>query len=40
VTWQLGAATGTVVADERGLVTVPDLPVTTDWTTLTLTRAP
>jgi hypothetical protein len=40
VTWQLGEATGTVVADERGLVTVPDLPVTTEWTTLTLTRAP
>jgi len=37
ILWQLGDASGTIVAVLDG-VTVPALPLTTDWQTLTLTR--
>mgnify|MGYP002352090684 CR=1 FL=1 len=38
VRWEFGAATGTALADARGELTVPRLTVTTQWTTLRLTR--
>ncbi len=38
VRWSFGGAGGTVTADKTGAVTVPMLQLTTDWTTLTLTR--
>lgn len=40
VAWAYGEASGTATANARGEVTVPQLPVTKDWTALTLTRSP
>ncbi|RYE90582.1 MAG: hypothetical protein EOO75_09980 [Myxococcales bacterium] len=40
VAWTYGAAAGTATANERGEVTIPQLPVTKDWTALQLTRSP
>lgn len=38
VRWAFGGASGTVQAGADGAVTVPQLPLTTAWTTLRLTR--
>mgnify|MGYP002777774338 CR=1 FL=1 len=38
VTWSFGKDRGEVVADETGAVTIPALPLTTSWRTLTLRR--
>lgn len=39
IAWTFGERTGTATASADGSVTVPDLPVTTAWTTLVLERA-
>ena len=36
--WRFGDLSGEVVADDQGVVTVPRLPLTHDWVTLTLAR--
>jgi hypothetical protein len=38
VRWSYGGASGTVQAGADGAVTIPQLPLTTTWTTLRLTR--
>ena len=38
ISWSFGGARGTVTADRTGAVTVPMLKLTTNWTTLVLTR--
>ncbi len=38
VDWSLGDHSGQVVADERGGVTIRDVPLTDDWETLEVTR--
>ncbi len=36
--WTFGPLEGTALADHTGAVTVPQLPLTTDWQTLVLQR--
>jgi hypothetical protein len=38
--YRFGGAQGTVTANDDGSVTVPSLPVSTEWTTLIIERAP
>ncbi len=39
VTWRFGTSSGAVEARDDDNVTIPQLPLTTDWTSLTLERA-
>ena len=40
VRWEFGGRSGVVTTQSDGTVTVPQVPVTTSWQTLRLTRAP
>ncbi len=38
VAWSFGSLAGQVIADDQGVITVPQLPLTDTWTTLELSR--
>jgi len=39
VTWTFGAASGTATADTQGVITIPQLPLTTTWTKLAVDQS-